>query len=525
MIRSTGSCQAARTKQVAGCFFLLTFLLLGESWVRAAAPRALAAGQLPNDVRLAELKTLKGYFPFTPSATVEGWQERSETLRRQVLVSLGLWPMPTRTPLEPVVHGRVERDGYTVEKVYFQSYPGHFVCGNLYRPRQQGSTPRPGVLCPHGHWQDGRFYDVGAEKIREQLVAGEERFEIGGRSPLQARCVQLARMGCVVFHYDMVGYADSQQLPHSPGVRKRMNTPERWGYFSPQAESRLQNMMGLQTYNSICALDFLAGLPDVDAERLAVTGASGGGTQTFILCAIDPRPKVSFPAVMVSTDMQGGCTCENACYLRTGTGNIELAALFAPQPLGMTAADDWTREIATKGLPELQQLYALLGAPNHVMARPLLQFGHNYNYVSRAVMYHWLNEHLALGLEPPIVEEDYEPLSIEEMSVWNDDHPKPPAGEDYERDLLAWQTADAQRQFAALVPQDADSLAEYRNVVGSALEAIVQRTLPPAGAIEDALEGLILTMATYSLWAAALCRAVKNCLLSCSFLSSGIPRW
>ena len=168
-------------------------------------------------------------------------------------------------------------------------------------------------------------------------------------------------MGCVVFHYDMVGYADSVQLKHGPGFRPEMSTPENWGYFSPQAESRLQSMMGLQTYNSIRVLDWFSQLPDVDAKRIGVTGASGGGTQTFILSAIDPRPAVAFPAVMVSTAMQGGCTCENCCLLRVGTGNVEIAALVAPRPLGMTAADDWTKEIATKGLPELKQHYRLFG--------------------------------------------------------------------------------------------------------------------------------------------------------------------
>src|SRR5207253_7233612 len=125
----------------------------------------------------------------------------------------------------------------------------------------------------------------------------------------------------------------------------------------------------LQTYNSIRALDWLSELPDVDPTRIGVTGASGGGTQTFMLCAVDPRPAVAFPAVMVSTAMQGGCTCENCDLLRVNTGNIELAALFAPKPLAMTGANDWTIEIATKGLPELKQLYKLFGAEENVMAR------------------------------------------------------------------------------------------------------------------------------------------------------------
>ena len=142
-----------------------------------------------------------------------------------------------------------------------------------------------------------------------------------------------------------------------------------------------------------------------------MTGASGGGTQTFLLCAIDPRPTVAFPAVMVSTGMQGGCTCENAPLLRVDTGNVEIAALFAPKPLGMTAANDWTREMPAKGFPELKQHYALLGAPDNVMLKPLVHFEHNYNYVSRAAMYGWFNKQFKLGLPEPVVEEDYQRLT------------------------------------------------------------------------------------------------------------------
>src|SRR5262249_37424811 len=145
-------------------------------------------------------------------------------------------------------------------------------------------------------------------------------------------------------------------------------------------------------------------LSDVDPARIGVTGASGGGTQTFILCAVDDRPAVAFPAVMVSTAMQGGCICENCCYLRQGTGNVEFAALFCPKPLGMSAANDWTKEIEKKGLPELKALYRLYDAEDAVMAKTLLQFDHNYNQVSREVMYNWFNKHLKLGLAGPVAE-------------------------------------------------------------------------------------------------------------------------
>jgi len=469
---------------------IVPLVLLATSWTgpsgvaRAGAPRVLPEGERPKDVRLEKLKELGDYFPFTPCESPEAWAARSERVRRQLLVALGLWPMPTKTDLDPVIHGRVDRDEYTVEKVYFKSYPMFFVTGNLYRPN--GRRGRlPGVLCPHGHWSNGRFHDHGEKTVRKQIEQGAEKFEVGGRHPLQARCVQLARMGCVVFHYDMVGYADSKQLPHRPGTREEMNTPENWGFESPQAELRSQTVMGLQAFDSIRAVDFLCGLPDVDPKRIGVTGASGGGTQTFILAAIDPRPAVAFPAVMVSTAMQGGCTCENASYLRVGTGNVEIAALFSPKPLGLTAADDWTKEMQSKGFPELKLHYEMLGAGDRVMLESLTQFKHNYNYRSRAAMYRWFNSHLKIGHDvETIQEQDYRPLSIEEMSVWDDEHPQPPGGVELERELLRHVTDDAERQLAALVPKDAASLAEYRRVVGGAVEVMIGRGLPGPDAIE-----------------------------------------
>ena len=451
--------------------------------VLAAAPRARPANDVPDDHRLQPLKDLDGYFPFKPSATPAEWSVRAEAVRRQVQVALGLWPAPAKTALNASVHGRVDRDDYTVEKVYFESVPGFFVTGNLYRPK--GKTgPMPGVLCPHGHWDNGRFIDYGPERVRQEIVQGAERFEEGGRSVLQARCVQLARMGCVVFHYDMIGNADSQQISydlahHFATQRPEMNTTENWGLFSPQAEAHLQSVMSLQTVNSIRALDFLLEQPDVDPKRIGVTGASGGGTQTFILCGIDPRPAVAFPAVMVSTAMQGGCTCENASLLRVDTGNVELAALFAPKPLGMTAANDWTKEMPSKGFPELKQHFAMMGAPENVMLKPLIHFEHNYNYVSRAAMYSWFNRQFKLGLREPILEQDYKRLSQEELSVWNEQHPKPPGGPDFERALLKRLTADSDQQ----VQRASESPEAFRKLAGVAVDVLIGRNLASAGQV------------------------------------------
>ncbi|MBI2946041.1 MAG: acetylxylan esterase [Verrucomicrobia bacterium] len=450
-----------------------------------AAPRALEPGRLPNDARLQPVKDLDGYFPFKPPTTTEAWSKRSDYLRRQLLVSLGLWPMPTKTPLNPVIHGRIERDNYTVEKVYFESAPGFFVTGNLYRPKGK-SGKRPGVLCPHGHWANGRFTDAGVDGVRKEIVMGGERFEEGGRSPLQARCVQLARMGCVVFHYDMIGYADSTQISFELAhrfakQRPEMNAAENWGLYSPQAEAHLQSVMGLQSLNSIRALDFLLDLPDVDPHRIAVTGASGGGTQTFVLCAIDPRPTLAFPAVMVSTAMQGGCTCENASLLRVETGNVEFAALFAPKPLGLTSAEDWTREMAAKGFPELKQHYKMHAAADHVMLkRGDGYFGHNYNYPSRAALYSWVNKHFKLGFKDPIIEEDYPRLTQAEMSVWDGQHPKPKGGDAFEKQLLRWWTDDAQKQLQ----QAATSSSEFRKVFGGAVDVLIGRKQSDVGPVE-----------------------------------------
>ena len=431
----------------------------------AAEPDATEPQAAEPDPRSGAAVTLHDDHPFRPIGDAEAWPARREAIRTRVRLAAGLLPYPQRTPLNPRLGETVDGNGFSVTPIALESFPGHYVTGSLFRPIDESldrglrQGRRPAVLCPHGHWEDGRFYDLlargGERAVREQIAIGAERFESAARNPILARCVQLARMGCVVLVYDMIGYADSIQLSeHRRGPRPDMNRPEpgRWGFVSPQASLRLQTNFGLQTWNSVRVLDYLADLDEVDPDRILVTGASGGATQTMVLAAIDERVSAAFPCVMASTAMQGGCTCENSHYLRIDQGNIDIAAAVAPRPLGLTAADDWTVELETKGHPDLVGLYQMLGVPDRYEAHFNTWFQHNYNHVSRTQMYQFANRHLGLGLESPVLERDYEFLSPDRLTVWGDVHPRPAndqIGDSHEREVNRIWATDSARQLAA----------------------------------------------------------------------------
>ncbi len=313
----------------------------------------------PQDVRAALTRHLDMVYTM-PSYVKEEWLARKAALRMQLLVAAGLWPTPEKCPLNAKVFDRRDRNGYSIEKVYFESYPGFYVTGNLYRPR--GKTgPFPGVLCPHGHWTYGRL---------ENTATGS----------IPARCITLAREGYVVYSYDMVGYNDSRQIDH----RFQAEREALWGFGS----------LGLHLWNSIRAVDFLESLPDVDRKRLACTGASGGGTQTFLLTAVDDRILVSAPVNMISAHMQGGDVCENAPNLRIDTNNMEIGALMAPRPMIMVSATgDWTKNTLQVEYPAVQGIYRLLGAEDKITAVQV-KAEHNYNKESREYVYRWFGKWL-----------------------------------------------------------------------------------------------------------------------------------
>src|SRR3954464_7279319 len=294
---------------------------------------------------------------FTPPKfdTADAWNARAAYLRDHVLASAGLLPLPEKTPLRPTIFGEVRRADYFVSKVFFERLPGFLVSGNLYRPL--GDGPFPAILSPHGHWAYGRLENTDLNSA-------------------PGRAINLARQGYVVFTYDMVGYNDSQQVPHTfSGQREYL-----WGL----------SLSGLQLWDSIRALDFLESLPYVRREAIGMTGESGGGTQTFLASAVDQRIAVSVPVNMISLHMQGGCLCENPPGLRLETTNVEIAATIAPRPLLMiSATGDWTNETLESEYPAMSGIYNLLDAPDHVRAVRITA-EHNYNKESREAMYAWM---------------------------------------------------------------------------------------------------------------------------------------
>lgn len=382
----------------------------------------------------------------SPLAAPGDWPARQADLRVRALASAGLWPLPDRTPLNPRIFGRVERDAYSVEKVYFESFPGFFVTGNLYRPL--GASGRhPGIVSPHGHWDHGRL---------EETANGS----------IPARCVQLARMGMVVFAYDMIGYNDACQfspLNADGSLRNaRFYDSHTALWRDPTNELWNLSLCGMQLWDSIRAVDFVASLPDVDAERIGATGASGGGSQTFLLGAVDSRVKALVPVVMVSHLMQGGCRCENMPGLRVDFSNLDFAAAAAPRPLMLIGdTGDWTRDQTEIEAPAIAAIYQALGVPDHFRAVRFVA-GHNYNQTSREAMYPWFARWLQGKPDAEKIAESSHPVESDSvMRVFPDN--RPPAGALTEAQFAAAWVRARTRALDALRPVDAAGVARFRD--------------------------------------------------------------
>jgi len=393
-----------------------------------------------EDLRFTRVRHLHAECAFEGYSRRSEWLARADELRQRLRMSLGLCPPPARTPLNAHITDRILRDDYTVEKVSFESRPGFFVAGNLYRPRR-GQGPFPAVLHPHGHHKRGRLGD-------------------DSEVSLPAVSIALARQGFVVFLWDMIGYHDSMQLAHDfadPATRagRRLNL---WGI----------SLMGLQTWNSIRVIDFLQSLPDVDGERIGCTGASGGGTQTFMVCAVDDRVKVAAPVNMISCYMQGGCLCENGPNVRIGTNNMEIAALFAPKPMLMVSCTgDWTVNTETIEFPAVRRIYELFGATEH-LHHMRDDAPHNYNRNSREAVCGFFAHHLAGRRNSgPVREKPYRAETMRNTLVFPDK--RLPAIARSEAAIVRSLIAESEQQLDALRPRTRPGLAKFRRAYRPAL--------------------------------------------------------
>lgn len=325
---------------------------------------------------------------------VDAWRQRAELIRENILRGAQLEHLPPACDLNPIRHSRRELDGYSVENVAFEALPGFFVTGNLYLPLEHDGKI-PGILAPHGHAPNGRRL-----------------------SSTQQRCAAAAKMGAAVFAWDMLGFGESQPCPH-----------------------KHEQSLRIQTYSSMRALDYLLSLGFVDEDRIAVTGASGGGTQSFILSAVDPRVDVSAPVVQVSAHFYGGCECESGMpvhvhnHPETGdfeTNNVEFAASFAPKPqIIVSDGGDWTANVPEVEFPYIQRIYTLMGAQDKVENAHFADEGHDYGPSKRHAVYRFFSKHLGLDLSKiqdaagEIDESTITVLEVPELAVFDDEHPRP----------------------------------------------------------------------------------------------------
>lgn len=324
----------------------------------------------------------------------DSWLDRRSSIIQHIRAGMGYDNLPEDPgELNPIIHSSRTMEGYIVENIALEVFPGFYLTGNLYRPSEL-QDKYPAILCPHGHW------DSPPGRMREDM---------------QIRCAFLARMGAIVLAYDMVGYGDSRQIEHK----------------TPSA-------LVLQTYTSQRALDYLTSREDVDKDKIGMTGASGGGTQTFLLTALDDRIKVSVPAVMVSAHFFGGCVCESGMPIHKSeyhqTNNVEIAGCTAPRPmLILSDGGDWTSHNPVIEVPYLQKIYAVFGAKSQLQHVHFPLERHDYGPNKRAAMYNFMSEFLDLHIAAEMydaktgqMEESFvQLLSQDELAVFDKDHPLP----------------------------------------------------------------------------------------------------
>jgi len=320
----------------------------------SVASASLAAESNPADTKRGD-EQLSKYFrsqvqrisesSLAEIKTLSDWQSRRDKYRQQLFEMLGLDPLPERTPLEAVVTGKTDHEQFTVEKIQFQSRPGLYVTGNLYVPKgSQQKFPTVLYVCGHGNVvKDGVSY--------------------GSKAQYQHHGAWFARHGYVCLTIDTLQLGEIRGLHHGTS-RENM-----WWWmclgYTPA---------GVEAWNCIRSLDYLQSRPEVDGERIGVTGRSGGGAYSWWIAALDERIAAAVPVAGI-TDLENhvvdGCIeghCD--CMYMTNTYQwdyAQVAALVAPRPL-LIANTDKDGIFPLEGIQRIHQqvrkIYRLYGAEN-----------------------------------------------------------------------------------------------------------------------------------------------------------------
>lgn len=302
----------------------------------------------------------------------ETWEAGRDELKRQYLDMLGLWPLPERTPLKATVTGTLDRDAIQIEKLHFQSKPGLYVTGNLYRPKKiDGKLPAVLYVC--GHLGKGRD---------------------GNKTGFQHHGIWFAKHGYVCL------IVDTLQLGEIAGTHHGTYNKDRWWW-----QSAGYTPAGVECWNGVRALDYLASRTDVDSDKLAVTGISGGGASTFWIAAADERVKVCVPVSGMS-DLQSYvdnkvCNGHCDCMFFYNTYRWEwttIAAMVAPRPM-LFENSGYDPIFPMPANERIRDRLALIYGwyerkPGDLFDIGVTPGGHNDNVELRLMAYRWINKHL-----------------------------------------------------------------------------------------------------------------------------------
>ncbi len=360
-----------------------TFLLVVHATAAPLAPSGAApTGQdrWLSEYFRAETRRIAGQC-LTDIRTLEDWQRRRGEYRRQLQEMLGLWPSPERSELKPVITGRLEAEEFTVEKLQFQALPALYVTANLYLPKHL-EQPAPAILYVCGH---ARVFTNGVS--------------CGNKTAYQHHGEWFARNGYVCLTIDTL------QLGEIEGLHHGTYREGQWWW-----NSRGYTPAGVEAWFGIRALDYLCTRPEVDRERIGMTGRSGGGSYTWTVAALDDRVKVAAP-VAGMTDLQnqvvdgaveGHCDC--MFFVNTYRWDFpQVAALLAPRPL-LIANSDKDTIFPLDGVVRLyfqtRRVYALYGQTNK-LGLLITDGPHADTQDLQVPVFHWFNRFLK-GKDAPI---------------------------------------------------------------------------------------------------------------------------